>query len=753
MTIASNAWRPRSVVVAVLAVALAGVALVAPRPAPAGAAILPSGFTDSLVASRPLPTALAFTPDGRLLVATQPGRLYTVSNGGSPIEVLNLSGKVCSNSERGLLGVAVDPAFATNALVYLYYTGKTAAGTCPTRETPAPPNRVSRFNLSLATSAAILASEDPLIDGVPSFGGNHNAGDLAFGPDGKLYVSIGDGGCDYQAVSPDQCQGSNDAARDIDIALGKILRINPDGSVPSDNPFVASSTNPCADDGRTDPGVHCPETFAWGFRNPFRMAFAPDGRLLVNDVGGGAWEEIDDVQAGNDYGWNVREGHCARASTTNCGPPPAGMTNPIHDYPHTTGCSSITGAAFVPDTVWPAEYRGDYLFADYICGKIFRLEQGPGGVTVSDFVADLGPGGPVSLEFGPDNALYYTTYVGGGQVRKIAFDASTPGPSPSDVSVSGLSWSSATNGLGPVERDRSNGGVAAGDGGTITLNGATYTNGLGVHAASNIIYPLGRQYVRFRADVGVDDECGSAGSVIFQVYVNGGIRFDSMKMTATSATKAVSVDTTNATELRLKVSNAGDGSTCDHADWAAARLTPASGTTTSTTATTSSTTTSSTTSTSSTTTTTTASPSDVPVSGLSWSSATNGLGPVERDRSNGGAGAGDGGTITLNGATYASGLGVHAPSNVTYALGGAYTRFRADVGVDDECGTAGSVIFQVYVNGLIRFNSNTMTATTATKSVSVDTTGANELRLKVSNAGDGSTCDHADWAAARLTRR
>jgi hypothetical protein len=162
--------------------------------------------------------------------------------------------------------------------------------------------------------------------------------------------------------------------------------------------------------------------------------------------------------------------------------------------------------------------------------------------------------------------------------------------SPSDVAVSGLSPSSETSGLGPVERDRSNGGVAAGDGETITLNGATYTSGLGVHAPSNVTYALGGQYVRFLADVGVDDECGTAGSVIFQVYVNGRIRFDSTKMTAESPTKAVSVDTTGANELRLKVTNAGDGGTCDHADWAAARLTLAPGATTSTSSTTSTTT-------------------------------------------------------------------------------------------------------------------------------------------------------------------
>ena len=443
-----------------------------------GGATVPSGFTDTLVATVGGPTALAFTPDGRMLVTTQAGRLYVVRNGtigSSP--ALDLSAKVCSQSERGLLGVSVDPAFATNGFVYLYYTAETAAGTCPTRTTPGPTNRVARFVLS-ATDVVAPASEQIIFDGIPSYNGNHNGGDLAFGSDGKLYVSVGDGGCDYAGGG---CAAQNDAARDRHAALGKILRINTDGSTPPDNPFADDTPNRCADDGFTDAGQHCPETFAWGFRNPFRMAVAPDGRLFVNDVGQGTWEEIDDVVAGADYGWNVREGHCATGSSTNCGAPPTGLTNPIHDYDHSTGCQSITGGAFVPDAVWPAEYRGDYLFADFVCGKIFRLESQPGGgLTSSDFATGLGESSAVHLEFGPDNALYYTTYAGGGQVRKIVFEPTAPPGS--TTFVSDLTPVSATNGYGPVERDMSNGGLAAGDGRTITLNGVTYPKGLGVHA-------------------------------------------------------------------------------------------------------------------------------------------------------------------------------------------------------------------------------------------------------------------------------
>jgi hypothetical protein len=139
--------------------------------------------------------------------------------------------------------------------------------------------------------------------------------------------------------------------------------------------------------------------------------------------------------------------------------------------------------------------------------------------------------------------------------------------------VSDLTPASATNGYGPIERDMSNGGLGAGDGGTITLNGTPYTKGLGVHSVSSVIYALDGTRPAFAADVGIDDECGSAGSVVFQVFVNGVKRFDSAKMTGASPTKPVLVDTAGATQLKLAVTNGGDDRACDHADWADARLT------------------------------------------------------------------------------------------------------------------------------------------------------------------------------------
>ncbi|MGA7992102.1 MAG: PQQ-dependent sugar dehydrogenase [Thermoanaerobaculia bacterium] len=388
-------------------------------------ATLPAGFSDTLVTAIGVPTALAFTPDGRMLVATQGGDLRIVSGGALlPTAALSLGSKVCSNGERGLLGVTVDPAFATNHFIYVYYTfDKNAAG-CPTSNASTPVERISRFTLDIPTANVIdPATELVLLDGVLNFAGNHNGGQLRVGPDGYLYAGIGDGGCDYAGDSG--CAGANDASRDRNILNGKIVRIATDGSVPATNPFLGGGTARC-NTGPSAPGTVCQETYAWGFRNPFRFAFRPsDGALFANDVGQGAWEEIDLVQAGGDYGWPCREGAHPNLTAGKCSPTPANMIDPFFEYPHGTipgttagGCGSITGGAWIPVGLWPSPYDGTYLFADYNCGAIPRLAAN--GSAATDFATGLGA--LVELAFGPSpvgTSLYYTTYASGGQVRRI----------------------------------------------------------------------------------------------------------------------------------------------------------------------------------------------------------------------------------------------------------------------------------------------------------------------------------------------
>lgn len=424
------------------AVSLTIVVVVLSMASSARAVVLPAGFTDSFVAAVPAPTALSFAPDGRMLVTTQGGTLYVAQPPGEPVPALDLSARVCSASERGLLGVAVDPGFASNRFIYLYYTAS-VSGTCV--------NRTSRFTLN-ALNLVDPASELILVDNIPSPAGNHNGGDLQFGKDGYLYISVGDGGCDYAGSG---CGGANDAARDEHVLLGKILRITGDGGIPETNPFQGPDSVRCNVAGRTDPGKRCQETFAWGLRNPFRIAFDPNAagtRFYINDVGQNTWEEIDEGQAGADYGWNLREGFCATGSTTDCGPPPAGTTNPIFAYGRSDGCGSITGGAFAPTGLWPAPYDGAYFFADYVCGKIFRLVPlADGTFSRVDFASGLGGSSAVAMTFGPSGstqALYYTTYAGGGQIRKISY---APPPPPENHPPAAVLTADVTSGPSPLK--------------------------------------------------------------------------------------------------------------------------------------------------------------------------------------------------------------------------------------------------------------------------------------------------------------
>lgn len=416
------------------------------------AVTLPAGFADTLVASVASPTALAFTPDGRLLITTQPGSLYVYQNGAllTPAALALDPNSVCTDIERGLLGVAVDPDFATNHFIYTYYTIRAPGRRCGGSGSF---NRVVRYTLP-DSNAIDPASGHVLVDNIPAWAGNHNAGDLHFGPDGDLYISVGDSGCRIDGSG--LCAEENNNARFLNYLTGKILRIAKDGGIPPDNPYAgAPDGRRCGDPAGRPPGTGpCVETYAWGLRNPFRFSFKPGtGTFYINDVGQDTWEEIDVGQKNADYGWNVREGHCVTASSTNCPPPPAGMTDPIFDYNHTTGCTGITGSAFVPDGVWPADYDGVYLFADYVCGKIFRLADTPSGHTWVDFATGLGESSAVTMIFGPHAAgqsLYYSTYANGGEVHRIDFAGSgnrtptaalaaspTAGPAPLNVTFDG----------------------------------------------------------------------------------------------------------------------------------------------------------------------------------------------------------------------------------------------------------------------------------------------------------------------------
>jgi glucose/arabinose dehydrogenase len=347
-----------------------------------GAATLPPNFARSqVVGGLASPTVMEFAPDGRLFVAEQRGTLRVVKAGGTLATFLDISGRVHSEGERGLLGVAFDPAFSNNHYVYVYYTKRA------TRTTPAH-NRVIRVS---ARGDRALPGTEKLILRLNNLSSatNHNAGAIHFGEDGKLYVAVGD--------------NANSAnAQSLRTLKGKIVRINKDGTIPRDNPFYKRTTG-------TNRAI-----WALGLRNPFSFAIEPHkGKVFINDVGEQRWEEINRGAAGANYGWPRYEGPESDAK----------YRDPVFVYGHgstkATGCA-ITGGAFYNPTTrqFPSAYVGDYFFADFCSGWIRGLDAATGEVT--EFASGLSM--PVALEVSRGGSLYYLSRGDGtGSVGKIRY--------------------------------------------------------------------------------------------------------------------------------------------------------------------------------------------------------------------------------------------------------------------------------------------------------------------------------------------
>ncbi|WP_238006080.1 NPCBM/NEW2 domain-containing protein [Dactylosporangium sp. AC04546] len=293
-------------------------------------------------------------------------------------------------------------------------------------------------------------------------------------------------------------------------------------------------------------------------------------------------------------------------------------------------------------------------------------------------------------------------------------------PASGTLQVSDLPWLASSNGWGPAERDRANGEQAAGDGGTLSVGGTTFAKGIGAHADSAVHVYLGRACRTFTAQVGVDGEVGTNGSVRFAVYGDGRLLGYTAVKTGGQAPTRLTVSTGGYLTLELRVTDARtNGIQYDHADWGAPTL--VCGTT----------------------------GAGSFVSDRTWGTATNGWGPAERDASNGEQPAGDGSALTVGGVTYPKGVGAHAASDVTVPLGGACSRFTAVAGLDAEVGTSSTgVTFSVLGDGVTLWTSPTVTAG-APVALDVSVAGRTNLRLVVGSAGSVDY-DHADWADARL---
>jgi glucose/arabinose dehydrogenase len=395
VSLPSDPGVPRSVARrsrAALLVLLAAAAVLAIS-SPAAAATLPPGFAETEVVSGLVsPTSMAIAPDGRIFVCEQEGRLLVIKNGVlQPRPFVTLP--VNADGERGLLGVAFDPQFATTPYVYVYYTATA----------PNVHNRVVRF--TAAGDVAVGGSGAAVLELNPLSATNHNGGALHFGRDGKLYVAVGE-----NANAPN--------AQTLTNLLGKLLRINKDGTIPADNPFYAVASGPNR------------AIWALGLRNPYTFAFhRTTGRMFINDVGQDTWEEIDDGIRGSNYGWPDTEGHTGDPR----------FRDPLFVYGHgsspTTGCA-ITGGAFYdpPTGQFPVGYANTYFFADFCGGWIRRYD--PATRQVFGFASDIAS--PVDLRVHPDGSLYYLAR-GAGAVFRVRYTASAA-PSistqPADLTVS-----------------------------------------------------------------------------------------------------------------------------------------------------------------------------------------------------------------------------------------------------------------------------------------------------------------------------
>lgn len=324
-------------------------------------------------------------------VVTQPGVIHRFSADGGPAEVvLDLSTQVVLAAEAGLLAMAFHPDFAANGEVFLSYTAMGG---------PVFSSRISRFRSSDGGRTIDPGSEEVVLTLDQPYS-NHNGGDLAFGPDGYLYFGFGDGG------SGGDPQGN---AQNPDTLLGKLIRLDVDGgapyAIPADNPFAAGG-------GR-------PEIFALGLRNPWRFGFDRDtGALWAGDVGQNLWEEVNHIELGKNYGWDIKEGpDCFEADTCD----ESALTPPVAYYRNTGAASVIAGLVYRGAQI-PA-IAGLFIYTDFYRGTIWGVKEGSEPVVL----ADTGQPGLVGFGEAADGELYALDYQGGIYQLRAADPPAGPG--------------------------------------------------------------------------------------------------------------------------------------------------------------------------------------------------------------------------------------------------------------------------------------------------------------------------------------
>jgi glucose/arabinose dehydrogenase len=813
-------------------------------------AVLPTGFTETPIASDlTSPITMDIEASGRIWVAYQDGRIEVVENDvllPTPAIVLDCDG----SGERGLQGIELDPDFATTGHIYVYYTARRNQG-----GQLASHNRLSRLTVDPLTQNTILPGSEVILLELPEFSTLptnqspiwHMGGAIHFLPDETIAVQVGD-------------HLNNSIVQNNNSPLGKVLRVNKDGTPATDNPFYnpADTNPPGGNNWNGDaPGDTDWIDYVWasGLRNPFSGDVDPDtGRYFVGDVGEGSWEEVNDAtNPGRNFGWPATEGNFNPGTFPN-------FTNPFHAYSHAGGCA-ITGGAFYSPAIeaFPAQYHGKFFFSEF-CGGTIRVIDPNNAASVETFASGISF--PMNIEFAADGSMYFIERgagaggnpgIGTGEIIKVQYAASIPPQiviQPEDTLVSagydatftvsaagtpplGFQWQRrvddamvnipgattstlvladvsladdgaefrviVSNGFGSAVSmlavldvtsdtpptpviDLPAGGSTYRAGDTIefaghatdledgTLANSALTWQVDFHHATHLhpflpptsgigsgqfTVPTNSETsddVWYRIRLIATDSAGLTSETFRDVFPEksdflvtnnlggGDMLVDGQTKQAPHAvTGVVNVQRT----LEAPVTQAVNGMVGVFRQWLDGDLNRLR---------------------------TIATPEDdtnyvalyeefsssmVFLSDLVPANdpPPNGWGPIEYDTSNGEAAAGDGNPMSIGGVLYGKGLGVHAVSDVRYSLGGAFSRFVADVGVDDEK-AGGSVVFQVFGDGNLLFDSGTRLNDNMTTGqplrVDVNVAGVNELRLAVGNAGNGNGEDHADWGNARL---
>ncbi len=489
---------------------------------PASGQSLPIGFVDEqVIGGLTLPTAFTPLPDGRILITEKDGIVRVLKNGALlSTPFIDLRNSVNDYWDRGLVGIAADQNFVTNHYVYLFYvyendpadyTGpKTSRLTRVTAsgDVAAPATQVTILGTVVGSSCKNFAAGS---DCIPADSPSHNGGAIKVADDGTLFVTSGDG-ASFNVVDDDALR-----AQDIDSLAGKVLHVTTSGAGLPENPYWNANA-----------AANRSKVWAYGLRNPYRFALHSASRAaFIGDVG---W--VNGRKSTGSARWRR-----ARTSGWPCyeGPPhqsgyepkatcqslyalePNEVVAPIIPYHHPQNTSSaVTAGVFYPGTTFPAQYRGAFFYGDYAQGFLRYMQVAADGSVAGPVTGfAVGVGGPVYIDTDGENLLYVA--INTGEIRRVRY----ANPNTTNSYLSDRTWTSATNGWGPTERDMSNGENGALDGSVLNINGAIYAKGLGVNSPSDIRYALGGSCTAFAAVVGMDDDTGSGGTVVFQVYTDG----------------------------------------------------------------------------------------------------------------------------------------------------------------------------------------------------------------------------------------